>query len=225
MRKSHKLMLVAATVAMPLSFMAAVAGPQLASAGTIYFPITCAVHGTVAYNPALTQAGTDSTNALQEVTTANATFTGCLSSNSIDQGTTTGSVTIVIHSAAVKSAKINKVQHYLTGQCSAFAGAGTLKAIKGIGNITVNWAGQGVGATGSTTMFAKGGAVDSNASTGEAGFDLSSAFVSGDYTIKKGQADVFLDNTTDIALCGANVAGHDNISGSNIDPAVSTATF
>jgi hypothetical protein len=203
--KLRKRMLAVAVVALPLGFMAAVAGPSLSSsAATIYFPITCAVHGTVNYSPALTQLGTNSTSANNENTTiSGASVTGCLSSNAIDGGTTTGTVTIgAITSAPVKF-KLGKTTFYSTGQCAAFGSPATLKAIKGIGNITTTWAGNG-DPGGTTVVFAKSGSIYANSETGEAGFNVAATFVSGDYTVKSAQLTAFLDNSGAIGQCGTS---------------------
>ena len=224
MRRSHKLMVAAAAVAMPLSFMAAVAAPSLASAAAPpQLPITCAVHGTVSYNPPLTQAGVTSLNQDETTTITGMSGTGCLSSNSGDQGTTTGSVpTVTLSTAGVKT-KVGKTTEYITGQCSAFASAATLKALKGL-TFNITWAGQGIGDSGSSTLTTKGGLVEANGSTGEAGFYVSGG-TTGDYTYGKSFGVVYLNNTGDIAQCGANIGGPWSISSSTIDPAVSTLTI
>jgi len=220
-RRSHKLILAAAAVAMPLSALAAVAAPQLASAGVTYFPITCALGGSVSYSPPLSYTGTASPTPNTESVVATGTLTGCLSSNSIDAGTTTGSTTLNISTPGAK-VKVGKVTTYYAGRCSDFASATTLKALKGL-NISVTWSNQGLGGTGTTVMTSAGGAVASNASLGLAGFNISTKFTSGDYLIKAGQVTAFLDNTGTIAACAVTPTASP-ISGSNIVSSVSTAT-
>jgi hypothetical protein len=215
------LILGAVAVALPLGFAAAVAGPQLASAGVVYFPITCALSGTVTYSPALSTTGTISTNPLAtENTSVTASLSGCLSSNTIDAGTTTGSATLNISTPPVKGSLLNGIGkgNYATGRCSDFASAATLKALKGL-SLNVTWSNQGLGALGFTQFLGKGGIVASNGSTGEAGFEITTAYVAGDYLVKAGQATAFLNNTGAIATCAT---GGPSVSSSTIDGAVST---
>ena len=219
-----RVLIAVAALALPLT----VVGPQLANAAaTVYFPITCLIHGNVSYSPPLTQAGTDSTNKLANETTTitGANLTGCISSNSVDQGTTSGSIgDLTISTPPVKGLKIAKVQHYETGQCIGFASAATLKALKGL-TLTTTWSGQGIGGSGQTVVTSKGGSVAANGSTGEAGFNITGLWTSGDYEVKKIQATVYLNNTGDIAQCAAGTPGFDNIASSTIDAAVSSVTM
>jgi hypothetical protein len=215
--------LAAVVVAIPLGLVAAVAGPQLASAGQVYFPITCAVSGTITYTPPLSTTGVISTNPLaDESTTIAASMTGCLSSNTIDAGTTTGTANLSVNTPPLKGSLLNGIGkgNYATGRCADFASAATLKALKGL-PVTVTWSGQGLGATGSSVFSGKGAIVASNGSTGEAGFNIVTAYISGDYTVKAGQTTAFLNNTGAIATCAT---GGPSVSSSTIDSAVSTIT-
>lgn len=205
----------------PSGLFAALEGPALvAGAATAAFPVACHLSGTVTFTPALTKAGTITTNKAAVTTTKimDGTLTGCLSSDGNGAPTSGTIPTLTIATPATKLGKVNGVMQYAIGYCPAFASTATLKSLKGL-MITVTWTG---GAGGTSTFVDKTPGVVAN-TFNEVGFSFLGGLGGGSYSQKAlNQITAYLDSTASGALATACTYGQ-TVAGATIDSSQSTA--
>jgi hypothetical protein len=215
-------LLTLAGLTLPLALMVSIANQDLAGAGTIYFPITCAIGGTVTFSPPLSGVGESNASPVNELTSVTASLGSCLSSNTVDKGTTTGDVSFTITTPPIK-VKVGKLTHYSTGECGTFVNLGTAfsKGLRGKA-MTAAWSGQGSAAIGSTGVMVKSAAPAYSARlAGDEGVLIETSFQTGDYIVKTGSVVVFLtDGLTQIGDCAFGAPG--TISSLSIDQRIST---
>jgi hypothetical protein len=215
-------LLTLAGLTLPLALMASIANQGLAGAGTIYVPITCAVSGTVTFSPPLSSVGESNASPVNELTSVTASLGSCLSSNTVDKGTTTGEVSFTVTTPPIK-VKVGKSTTYSTGECGTFVNLGSAlgKGLQGK-PMTAAWSGQGSGAIGTTAATVKSAAPLYSATVaGDEGVRIETSFVSGDYIVKTGNVAMFLtDGLSQIGGCALGAPG--TISSVNIDQRIST---
>ena len=221
MHARRKILLVAIAVVLPATSFAVFGGPTLfAGAAAPAFPVACQMSATVTFNPPLTKAGTDTTNkaAVTTTTIAGGSLTNCLSAAAAGAPTSGAIPTTVISTAAVKGAKVGKVQHYTIGSCPAFASTNTLKSLKNLA-LHVNWTG-GMGGSSTFTVKSPSAAINN---FGEVGFVFGGKAVLGSYSEKSlNQITAYLDATASSALAGGcNL--NQTVSGATVDSVHSVA--
>ena len=203
-------------IALPLSFVAALAGPTLlASAGGVQDPVMCNISGSATFTPPLTKAGVNTgKGSTESVKLTGFSESNCLSSSS-DGPPASGSIPTQTISIAATKVGSGKTAQYLTGYCPGFASTNSLKALKGL-TLTSSWSG---GEGSSTSILTKPAGIAAN-NLGEAGFAVPAKVVGGKYPSKVAQVIVYLTVDESNAL-GTFCAGGP-VGSITFDPSTST---
>jgi hypothetical protein len=198
MHTRRKILFGVAALALPLTGFAVLGTPMMfAGASAPAFPVVCKVAGTVTFSPALTKAGTHTTNkaAVTTVTISSGRLSACLSAAPIEGPGHGTFPTTTIRLPAVSVGRIGGVKTYATGYCPAFESA-TLKALKGL-KLDVTWTPS---ADGSSTFTTKKVTTASNKNS-ELGFVLNGKEGLGSYMEKSlNQITAFIDASDSSAL-------------------------
>jgi len=177
-------LLVLAAVTLPLATVALVGGTAFAGKVTGSGTTSCHFGGTIDFNPPLTSAGSPSIK--KEVTTVNATLSGCTG------GTPPGPTT----AAQIKPIKTKTTKGSNGGTCASFESAAGSVVVK----VKVKWAGE------KPSKFNISGLHEGINGEGEAGF-TGSFSVSGSYA-GTGNVAAYLTQTssTEIATCSGSIS-------------------
>lgn len=221
MQRRRRILLGIGALALPLTGVAIATTPMMfAGAAAPSFPVVCKVDGTVTFSPALTKAGTHTTNraAVTTVTISSGRLSGCLSAAPIEAPSHGTFPTTTIRLKAVSLGRINGVKTYATGYCPAFAGTSTFKALKGL-TFDVSWTPKADGASTFTTTKATP-ATNKNS---EVGFVLNGKEGLGSYMEKPlNQITAFIDASDSSALATA-CAANQTVSSATFDASNSVA--
>ena len=217
MKTRRRILFGLVALALPVTGFALFGTPTMfAGASAPAFPVACKITATVTFAPALTQAGTHTTNpaAVTTVTVSAGHLASCLSAAPAEAPGHGTLPTITFNIRATKLAP----RSYATGYCPAFAGTSTLKALKGL-KLDVTWTG---GAAGSSDFTTKKATPATNKES-EVGFVLAGKEVFGSYQEKSlNQITVFVD-AADSAILTTGCSGAQTVSSATFDNSNSVA--
>jgi hypothetical protein len=217
MRTRRRILFGALALAVPVTGFAVFGTPSMfAGAAAPAFPVACKITADVTFSPALTKAGTHTTNpaARTTVTLTSGRLAACLSaapSENPNHGT------LPTTTFTLPATKLGP-RSYATGYCPAFDGNATLKALKGL-RLPVTWTG---GAGGASDFTNKKATLATNKDL-EVGFALSGKEGLGSYAEKSlNQITLFID-ATDSAALSAGCSANQTVSTATIDNSNSVA--
>ncbi len=220
MKTRRRILFGVVALALPVTGFAVFGTPTMfAGASAPAFPVACKITATVTFTPALSQAGTHTTNraAVTNVSISVGKLAACLSAAPSEAPTKGTFPTISYNIPAAKLGKINGVNTYATGYCPTFA-ASSLKALKGL-PVDVTWTPAEAGPSDFTTTKATA-ATNKDA---EIGFVLSGKEVFGSYAQKSlNQITLFLDSA-DSATITSQCSGAQTVSTATFDNSNSVA--
>lgn len=211
----RRVLFTIAAIALPATSVLVFGSPAIfAGATTPVFPVTCKVFADITFTPALTKAGTHTTNPAAATTVAitSGKLSGCLSGAPAG-APTKGTFSATIDLPATSLGKISGVKTYATGYCPAFTQTSTLKAVRNLA-FMVAWT---KGEAGVSNFATKHVAAQVTSTTPqEYGWVLSAKEGLGSYAEKAlNQFVLYFDSTDSPALQ----------SGCSASQTVSTATF
>jgi hypothetical protein len=244
MRRPVRWFLVVGSVALAAGLLAAIDGPVfMASSATPTFPVTCAISASVSFTPPLVAGGytfhakSGTLPSANEIATGTSTLSSCLSSapyGSPSAGSASFTITLKPVRSAAKNwdpitqsncdptTDVNCTYYtFVQADCTQFASATTLTALKHV-NVTITWSSeQFSGGTLQTTITGNGAGATSNGG-GEVGFALTGKVIApSDYPYAAAQTTAFIvNNAAGTNLISGCPSGP--VSGISIDGATST---